>query len=337
MRTFRVSVNRPLDLGRPSDRLALAALFAFGAGGYVVGGWAEGVEAGLAAYLTWAVARELDPDYPVSANLSALAGGGLALALDTHAGVLFVMLLVVKVMVGSSGLPPATWEAGVLGLVAVVFAGTQTGWWAGMAMAAALFLDTAVHPSASPAHRWIAGAVGVGASLFYLFLGDHDLWWSVHVPAVTAAGLVLSVRTAYFAEAHGRFVTRKRMLFPLWLAGGPAGIQLIDRVADLGPGDGSRLVYLLLVAGSALGVAVGFIRTKVESPTDHADHNISSERVDIARCLMVAFVIVAWASGSGESVTEAVGPAAPLLAMIVLIALRGLWQRARPRITRTQT
>lgn len=334
MPTFRVSVTRPLDLGRFSDRLALAALFSFGAGGYLVGGWADGVEAGLAAYLTWAVARELDPDYPVSANLSALAGGALALALDTHAGVLFVMLLVVKVMVGSSGLPPASWEAGVLGLGAVVFAGTQTGWWAGMAMAAALFLDTVVHPSAPPSHRWIAGAVGLGASLFYFFLGSHDPWWSVHVTAVTAAGLVLSMWTACSGEVRGRFGMRTRMLFPLWLAGFPTGVQLIDRVVDLGPGNGSRLVFLLAVAGSVLGLAVGFTRTKVDSPTDQADHSISSERVDIARCLVVAFVIVAWASASGESVTEAVGPAVPLMAMMVLIAFRELWQRAGPRIRR---
>ena len=70
----------------------------------------RGVESGLAAYLCWALSREIDPDYPVSANLAALAGGGLALWLDSHAGVLFVMLLVIKVMVGSSGLAPARWK-----------------------------------------------------------------------------------------------------------------------------------------------------------------------------------------------------------------------------------
>lgn len=334
MPAFRVSITRPLDLGRFSDRLALAALFSFGAAGYLVGGWADGVQAGLAAYLTWAAARELDPDHPATANLSALAGGALALGLDTHAGVLFVVLLVVKVMVGSSGLPPATWETGVLGFGAVVFAGTQTGWWAGMAMAAALFLDTVVHPSSSASHRWIAGAIGLGSSLFYFFLGDPDAWWSVHVAAVTAAALVLSVRTAYLGEAHGRIGTRRRVLFSLWIAGFPAGIRLLDRVADLGAGDGAWLEYLLLVAASVLCVAVGFIRTDVEFPTDHADHDVSSERVEIARCLVVAFVIAAWTSAPGELVTEAVEPAAPLLAMMVLIGLRELSQRAGVRVHR---
>ena len=48
MPAFRVSITRLLDLGRFFDRLAVAALFSFGAGGYLVGGWADCVHRGPA-------------------------------------------------------------------------------------------------------------------------------------------------------------------------------------------------------------------------------------------------------------------------------------------------
>lgn len=307
---FRVSVTRPLDLEQLTDRVAMASLFVFGAAGYWWGGWPEAVQAGLAAYLTWALTRELDPDHHVSANLAALAGGGLGLALETHAGVLFVMLLVVKVMVGSSGLSPASWEAGVLGLGSIVFAGTQTGWWAGMAMAAALFLDTRLHPCAPVLHRWIAAFVGVGASVFYLLLGDPDSWWWAQVAGVAAAGLTL---------VYGGFRLRKRVVLALVAAGIPSAVALGVKVVDSGVGGGSPPVYLLLGGGILCGVALIIIRSEVNSPTDHADHPISSERVAMARWWLAAFVGVAWASAAAGSVAEAVEPAAPLWAVLILV------------------
>lgn len=322
MPAFRVSVTRPLDLEQFTDRVAMGSLFVFGAAGYWLGGWPEAVRAGLAAYLTWALTRELDPDHPVSANLAALAGGGLGLAVETHAGVLFVMLLVVKVMVGSSGLPPASWEAGVLGMGSIVFAGTQTGWWAGMAMAAALFLDTQMHPGAPVLHRWIAASVSVGASVFYLFLGDPDSWWWAQVAAVAAAGLIL---------VYGGFRLERRVVLALVAAGLPSAVALGVQVVDLGVGGGSPLAYVLLGGGVLCGVALVTIRSEVESPTDHADHPISSERVAMARWWLAAFVGVAWASAPAVSVAEAVEPAAPLWAVLILVGGRQLMRRTARR------
>ena len=317
---YRVSVTRPLDLQRFSDRLALASLFVFGAAGYLWGGWAEGVESGLAAYLCWALSREIDPDYPVSANLAALAGGGLALWLDSHAGVLFVMLLVIKVMVGSSGLAPARWEAGLLGLGAVVFSGTQTGWWAGAVMAAALFLDTCIPPVASASHRWIAGGVGVGASLFYLFLGEVDSWWWAHLAAASAASLIL---------VYGRLGVRKGLIIALSTAGLPAVARMFERLAGDGLQDGSLGIYLLVGAGLVFALALGAIGTDVKSPTDHADRTISSDRVGMARLLLGAFVIVSGLSAATGSVTQAFAPSAPLLAVVIVVAVREFLYRTR--------
>ena len=319
MPLFRVSVNRPLDPERFTDRLALLALIGFGAAGFILGGWAEGVRAGLAAYLSWALCREIDPDHPASANLTALAGGALALVLETHAGVLFVMLLVVKVLVGSSGLSPARWEAWALGLSAVVFAGTMNGWWAGMAMAAALFLDSWTYPFASASHRWIAGAVGAGASLFYALLGSPPPEWRSHVGAVVMAGLCL---------AYGRTGPARRLAITAAVAGLPAGALLVGMVGDAGFWQGSGLGYGLLAAGLVMGTALCLMRIEVESPTDHADHTISRQRVGLARGLVFAFLVISWASTSAGSITEAIAPAAPLWAAVILVGLVQMARRA---------
>ncbi|MCQ3805255.1 MAG: hypothetical protein OXC98_00030 [bacterium] len=315
MPAFRVSVTRPLDLEQFTDRVAMTCLFLFGAAGYWWSGWPEAVQAGLAAYLTWALTRELDPDHPISANLAALAGGGLALAMDTHAGVLFVMLLVVKVTVGSSGLSPALWEAAVLGLGAIVFAGTLTGWWAAMAMAAALALDTWMEPAASASHRWVALGVCLGGSVFYVVVGDVDTEWLVYPGLVIVAGSLLVF--AKFDLSRRAFVRLATIALPAVLALLLAG----------SPEDGSLPAYLLLGGGLSLGIALGAIRADVKSPTDHADHPISWKRVNMARWLVTVFVIVAWASVENTSVTAAVEPVAPLWAVLILVGLREVMLR----------
>ncbi len=319
MGTFQLSFARPLDLRLFSDRVALASLFVFGAVGFWWGGLAEAVESGLAAYLSWALSREIDPDYPSSANLAALAGGAIALWLDTHAGVLFVMLLAIRVMVGSSGLSAARWEAGLMGLGAIVFSGTQTGWWAGMVMAAALFLDTRTSPAASPSHRWISGGAAFGASAFYLFLGDAGVWWWAHLAGVAAASLIL---------VYGRIDPRRSLIIALPMAGFPTVAALLGKLAGGGLEDGPLGIYVLLGAGLLFSLALGAFRAEVASPTDRGGHKISAERVEMARILLAAFLLVSWASASTASVTGAAEPAAPLLAVVILVAFREMWRRA---------
>ena len=318
MPSFRVSVNRPLDLERFTDRWALGALFAFGAAGYWRGGWPEAVQSGLASYLGWAISREIDPDHPGSANLASLAGGFAALALHADIGVMFVMLVVVKVMVAGSGLSPARWEAGLLGAAALVFAGSQPGWWAAMAMAAALFLDTAIHPFAPQNHRYIASAVAMGGSVVYLLIADVRPWWWAQVAAVAAGGLVM---TYLNLNLH------HRSRLSLLIVGIPAMARVTDDLVGGSLEGGPWWEYCLLVAGSALAVTLCFLRTEVHSPTDHTAHSISSERVGLARCLVAALVIFSWASAFEGSLLGAMEPTAPLWAVLCIVGTRELWER----------
>ncbi len=322
MPSFRVSVTRPLDLEQFTDRWALGSLFAFGGAGYFWGGWPEAVQSGLVAYLSWALSRELDPDHPLSANLAALAGGSLAWALQPDVGVLLVVLLVAKVMVGSSGLSPARWEAGVLGALAMVLAVTPTGWWAAVAMAAALFLDTLTPPHAPSAHRFVAGGVALGGTIVYLLLGEADHWWWAQVAAVAAAGLVL---------CYAKLDLYKRLRLTLLTAGIPALGTVVREITHGNWGGGPWWMYGLLVGGLAFGVALGFMRPEVASSTDRVPHLISSERVWMARLLMAALVIVAWASESDGALLRAVEPAACLWAVLILVGIRESWDRTGRR------
>ena len=209
MPSFRVSVTRPLDLDRFTDRLAMAALFAFGAAGYLWGGWAEAVRSGLAAYLSWALCREIDPDHPVTANLAAVA----------------------------------------------------------------------------------------------------------------AAAMVLS---------YARLDLYKRSRVAMGVAAAAALATVIARVAGEGAPAGPWWMYLLIVGGLVSGAALSFVRTAVVSPTDRAEHPIPAERVETARLLAAAFLILSWASGS-DSLAASIEPAAPLWAVLILVGGREAVHRAGRR------
>ncbi len=318
MPSFRVSVTRPLDLDRFTDRWVMGALFAFGGTGYWRGGWAEAVQAGLASYLAWAISREIDPDHPASATMAAVAGGLLALALHIDIGALFVILLAAKVMVAGSGLSPARWEAGLLGAGALVFTGSQTGWWMAMAMAAALLMDTATQPLAAGDHRYIAAALAVVAWVVYWVLDDAGPWWWAHLAAVAAAGLVISYLPLDLYH---------RSRLGLLIAGLPALIMVTMEVIGGNLGNGPWWVYWLMAGGLVSGTTMFFVQTEVRSLTDHADHPISSERVNLARCLVATAAIASWGSQAHRGLAEAVEAVAPLWALLCLVGLRELISR----------
>ena len=318
MPTFRVSINRPLDLEKFTDRLALGSLFVFGVAGYWQGGWPEAVQAGLAAYLCWALCREIDPDHPGAANLGALSGGTLSLALETDAGVMLVVLLSIKVLVGGSGLSPARWEAALLGAASMVFAGTPTGWWAAMVMSAALLLDTSIAPVARSEHRYLAAAVVMGASVVYLLLTDADPWWWASLVSVVVAGLIVS----YF-----NLNLNHRLMFALVVASVPALARIIAQAGQGNLDAGPWWVYGWAAGCLVFGLAAAISTTEVQTSTDHAKTLISSERVRIARFLLVALLVVSWAFGSDGDLVAATETAAPIGAALIWVGVGELLRR----------
>ncbi len=100
------------------------------------------VNAGVMLFLSWAVAREIDPDNPGSAFAAAAVGALILLGGTAPAGALVGVLLALRIVIRTTGKHPSPLDLVVVPLLSAVFAFTPRGWIGGLAMAAALVWDT---------------------------------------------------------------------------------------------------------------------------------------------------------------------------------------------------
>jgi hypothetical protein len=110
------SLGRPLDFTYRSNRFIAAisiTTIIFGTGVQLAEGsllrdsllW--GLQAGLSVFLTWAIAREIDPDFPTSAALASLLAFGAVFILPKPApGVSFWFLIASRLLNRSTGVKP---------------------------------------------------------------------------------------------------------------------------------------------------------------------------------------------------------------------------------------
>ncbi|HVR32414.1 MAG TPA: hypothetical protein VMS74_06860 [Acidimicrobiia bacterium] len=195
-------VGRTIDLRRPSNVFAMlapigAALVVYGLDTNDV---RRAVSTGLATFAAWAIARELDPDRPPSAVLAAIAAPVAALVVGPPAPApLFVVMVTLRILVRSTGLPPKTTDLAVLVLAAVAVGDTPWGWAAAILLAFAMVRDAAL-PGDPPPNVGLWGAalaVGVTARVA---LSDSLGAWEVPetaglvVLAVGLAGAMVVVR-----------------------------------------------------------------------------------------------------------------------------------------------
>jgi hypothetical protein len=144
------SIGRPIDPEYPTNRAIALMTLIVAVGGAVWQGvfgraWLAsalwGVRAGLAVFLAWALCRELDPDHPTAAFPAA----GLALLAVflwdlPQLGVIFWMLILVRVVNRSTGLPAGVLDSlGLLGLAG--WLSLQGNWSYGVVTALAFLLD----------------------------------------------------------------------------------------------------------------------------------------------------------------------------------------------------
>ncbi len=174
---LRSGIGRGFDSSLPSNVFVLAVTPAAGliAGviTLIVGdGWGDvfgnGFSAGGAAFLAWTIGREIDPDHPVSACVAAVAAPPAVLAGNPALGQLFVVLLMVRVVVRSTGLYPMPGDLVVIVGVIVYSATTEGGLPVALVGAAALALDSRLPGGAPPrqvgaALAAVAGAVATAA------------------------------------------------------------------------------------------------------------------------------------------------------------------------------
>ncbi|WP_407568696.1 hypothetical protein [Deinococcus altitudinis] len=125
------ALPRPIDLTYPSNRAALLGTVVFGAATLLLGrSWRQALGVSGTALLGWATARELDPDFPLSATLALGLAGAAGLGQTergnphTAPAVLpgFAALSAVRILSATVGHPVSPQDAAALSVQAGVAA-----------------------------------------------------------------------------------------------------------------------------------------------------------------------------------------------------------------------
>jgi hypothetical protein len=185
MANYRVyqytSIGRPLDPAWPTNKavlvlLPIAALLgaalAWADDGSPVEVLLRGLNVALVLFVTWALARELDPDDPSAAFIS-LAGGVLVAVVIDLPGVLaaFAALGLIRIVNRSTGLAARKTDSVVLVLLSIaVIYWTRSPLFGGVA-ALAFLLDGSLKDPLR--HQWVFALLCLGASVVYMV--DHDI------------------------------------------------------------------------------------------------------------------------------------------------------------------
>jgi MFS family permease len=199
------AIARPIDPNYPTNRaialITLAvivggAIFQLIVGGQLVQSISWGIAAGLAVFLAWALARELDPDHDLSAFVAAgLALMGLLFLDWPGLTALFWMIVLLRIVNRTAGLP-----ARILDSLLVLGLGSwltwQGEWIYGLMTALAFFLDSQLSPSHRRHLLFAAIALIVTVALFF-FSGNMSqagqLSSSVVLAALVMAALFVPV------------------------------------------------------------------------------------------------------------------------------------------------
>lgn len=172
---------RPFDLRLPSNRfvllasvLALVGVVALRA---LIGAptpVGRGGEAGFTVLLSWALARELDPDEPASATVAAFAGLLILPTGTPSLGVVTTLLFAIRVVTRTTGGPPSGLDLLWLAALAGYSARASGGFLSGLALALALAWDSRRSGRSGQALCAIASAaLAVGAAASRATLAPH--------------------------------------------------------------------------------------------------------------------------------------------------------------------
>lgn len=155
---------------------------------------AVAVNAAVMIFLSWAIARELDPDFPRSAFVAVgvatliLAGGSEA------AGASVGVLMALRIAGRSTGKRPSLLDLVAAPVLGAAFAWLPRGWIGGVAVAVALVWDTLV-PEPGPRRNYAGAALTLAATVAVTLFRDTLgagfvtggwLGWVVVAAALTA-------------------------------------------------------------------------------------------------------------------------------------------------------
>ncbi len=154
-RYANTSLSRPVDFAYPSNRYAIgmsvlafvgvAIYYLIGQQAAIVDSLFLGLGAAGAAFLAWAIGRELDPDYNLSAGLAAPLAvvGFVGLGLPNFFGLVLLMWSS-RMVARTVGLPMKTFDSTLI-LMLTGLAIWQGSWIFGLTGALVFFLDSRLH------------------------------------------------------------------------------------------------------------------------------------------------------------------------------------------------
>jgi hypothetical protein len=260
------ALGRPIDPAYPTNRaivvltlvvVAVATLVQVVGGARFLAGAGWGIGAGLAVFLTWALARELDPEH----DLAAFVGTGLMVVglffVDLPSlWVLFWLLLAVRILNRSTGLPARPLDTlAVLGLGGWL---TWQGDWIAGLMTAVVFLLDGLLSRPLRYHLVAAGLAFLTTIVVAVFRGDLVMEAGLETPMVLVVGVgttlflfvIATSRTVKAAgDATGEPLDPKRVQ-------AAQGIALLTGLLVAGWSGASGVVAVLPLWAAGAGAAL---------------------------------------------------------------------------------
>ena len=124
------------------------------------------IEAAGTAFLSWALARELDPDRQVPAVVLAVIGGAWALfGFETAILPIVALMMTTRLVVETTGRRPLPTDLGGLVVLASVVSFTPLGWVMGFGLAVAIYVDDRMSEEPRRAALLAAPAAAIGSSV----------------------------------------------------------------------------------------------------------------------------------------------------------------------------
>ena len=196
---FRSHVLRPIDPESPWNRGVLALSAVAGTVGVYLTLFQDAapllaIEAAGTAFLSWALARELDPDRQVPALVLAVIGGGWVLLGYASAILPFAALLMAaRLVVETTGRRPFPTDLSGLAVIATVVSFSPLGWVMGFGLAVAIYVDDRMAEESNRAALFAALAAAIGSSVVASLSGTFPRTVPTVDPLVTAALGVLAL------------------------------------------------------------------------------------------------------------------------------------------------
>ncbi|HEU4867941.1 MAG TPA: hypothetical protein VFV09_09450 [Actinomycetota bacterium] len=167
---------------------------------------AVAANAAVMLFLSWAIARELDPDFPRSAFVAAAVAALILAGGSEAAGASVGVLMALRIAGRSTGKQPSLLDLVAAPVLAAAFAWLPRGWIGGVAVAVALVWDTLL-PEPGPRRNHVGAALTLAATVAVTLFRD-----TLGTGFVTGGWLGWAVVAAALAAfpAIGHYVPRSR-------------------------------------------------------------------------------------------------------------------------------